>query len=289
MDRWKIIAPIMLSLVIALAGSVFLYNWVGDQMHPQEIIKIESDAVEIAVAAADLTLGTSIRPEMIHIKPFLKESIPSGYFISAVDLTDRVVTSTIKQGEPIVEHRLAPIHVKTGGVSAILKEGKRALAVKGDKVIGISGFVKPGNRVDVLVTLKDPKTKTEKTKIVLENILILATGTQIEDNGKMEPRPVDVYTLEVSPEEGEILALASSKGKLQFSLRNAMDDETVLTKGATITKALAALSDTDQAPKKKNQKKWSKPKTYTVEVIKGHSVAKKDSRFNTVSGGKYSC
>ena len=121
-----------------------------------------------------------------------------------------------------------------GGVSAVIKPGMRAIAVKGDKVIGISGFIQPGNRVDVLVTLKDPKTKNETTKMVLSNVLVLATGTEVQEKQDGKPSPVDVYTLEVDPNQGEMLALAAAEGKLQFALRNMMDMETLLTKGATV-------------------------------------------------------
>jgi len=99
-----------------------------------------------------------------------------------------------------------------GGVSAVIKPGMRAVAVKGDKVIGISGFIQPNNRVDILVTLKDPATKNEITKMVLSNVLVLATGTEIEQKADGKPRPVDVYTLEVDPEQAERLGLAAAEG-----------------------------------------------------------------------------
>ena len=99
------------------------------------------------------------------------------------------------------------------------------MGVKVDKVVGVSGFIHPGNRVDVLVTLSRNERQNEPTtKIVLENILVLATGTELEKSGKQEkPAQVDVITLEVTPEEGEKLALAASEGKLQLALRNYTD------------------------------------------------------------------
>jgi Flp pilus assembly protein CpaB len=142
-----------------------------------------------------------------------------------------VVITPLKEREPVLESRLASTDVTVGGVSAVIKPGMRAVAVKGDKVIGISGFIQPGNRVDVLVTMKDPTTKNEITKMVLSNVLVLATGTEIEDSRDGKPRPVDVYTLEVDPEQAERLGLAAAEGKLQFALRNMTDQETVLTKG----------------------------------------------------------
>ena len=182
--------------------------------------------------------------------------------------------STLKPNEPILESKLAPVDVKVGGVSAILKPGKRAIAVKGDKVIGLSGLIRPGNLVDVFVTVKDPRNKREITKLVLEKVPVLATGPKIEE-GEDGTAPVDVYTLEVSPEDGEKLALSSSRGKLQFALRNATDLETVLTKGATIPKTLASLSPGADTEKPKADKKAVRkvaPKMFSLEVIRDGKV-----------------
>lgn len=263
MKKWKTILPVTLSLAIAASGSFFLYRYIEEKTAPPEVIKVQTNAVPIAVATVDLTWGTKLSPDMIKKTPFFEESLPTGHFTDTAALKDRVLIAPLKRGEPIVAHRLAPKDISSGGVSAILAPGKRAIAVKGDKVIGISGFINPGNRVDVLVTLKDKRRKIEKTKMVLDNVLVLATGTQIFQNEKGEPAPVDVYTLEVTPVEGEKLALAASEGKLQFALRNITDSEKVLTEGATIDKTLASLS---AKPKPKKRGRGSR---ITVEVIKG--------------------
>ena len=270
MKNWKATLPILLSLVIAVGGSYFIYQWIQRSTAPKEIVKVEKvDAVPVMVAAMDLAWGTKITPEMIKTLPYLKESLPDGYFSTPDKLKDRILVANLKTGEPIVEHRLAPVGIKSGGVSAVLPAGKRAVAVKGDKVIGISGFINPGNRVDVLVTMKDPVNKKDKTKLALENIPVLATGTQIEQNSKGEPAPVDVYTLEVTPDESEKLALAATMGKLQFALRNITDEEKVRTRGATINQTLNSLSP--RAAKKKSQ---HRPTSATVEVIIGNQVSK---------------
>ncbi|KJS29829.1 MAG: hypothetical protein VR64_18625 [Desulfatitalea sp. BRH_c12] len=268
MKNWKAGVPILLALVIAVAGSLFIYNWIGRQTAPSKVVQVDNvEAVPVVVAAVDLAWGTQITPEMLRMASFLKESLPNGHFSTPADLKDRVLIANLKQGEAIVEHRLAPKDITTGGVSAILPTGKRALSVKGDKVIGISGFINPGNRVDVLVTLPDETTKQDVTKIVLENIPVLATGTQIERNAKGEPAPVDVYTLEMTPEESEKLALAAAKGKLQFALRNILDLEKVNTQGATIAQTL------NMAAPKRPVTRWVAPSS-TVEVIRGSAMTR---------------
>ena len=291
MGNWRAIVPIFLSFAIAVAGSILLYNWIKSQRAPTEIVKVESEAVPVAVAALDLPWGTKLKPEMVKMAPFLKESLPPGYVSGYNAVKDRVVITPIKMNEPVSEHKLAPIDVTTGGVSAILKPGTRAIAVKGDKVIGISGFINPGNRVDVIVTVSDPSNNKVKAKIFLEDLLVLATGTQIQKNDKGEPMPVDVYTLEVTPEQAEKLALASTQGRLQFALRNLTDSEDVNTEGVTIAQVLNSADGVERkivarpvqaAPKKivktrpaTKKKRWAPRRSITVEIIKGMEVSKK--------------
>ncbi|MGD8765805.1 MAG: Flp pilus assembly protein CpaB [Desulfobacteraceae bacterium] len=304
--NWKTFVPIFISLIIAFAGSFFIYQWMAKQKTPVEVVKVvEKDAVPVAVATANLPWGTKIKPEMVKTTPFLKESLPSGYFASSVDLKGRVILTPLKANEPITEDKLAPVSVKAGGVSAILKPGTRAISVKGNKVLGISGLINPGNRVDVIITVTDPAIKKVKSKIVLENLLVLATGTQIQKNEKGEPMPVDVYTLEVTPEQAERLALAGSQGKLNFALRSATDSEDIWTRGITIPQLLASSSWSEvvpaepekiqpQEPKKENppketikkvanfpkkKRKWVPRKSITVEMIRGTDLKKKKFTF----------
>jgi len=272
MGKWKVFVPVALSFVIAISGSLFLYKWLRSQTAASEIVKVEAEAVPVAVAGVELAWGTKLKPDMVKTTPFLKQSLPEGYISDVSQLKDRVIVAALKPNEPITEHKLAPRDVTTGGVAAVIQQGKRAIAVKGDMVIGISGFIRPGDRVDVLVTLTHPKTKDEMTKLVVENIPVLATGTQIQENGVGKPMPVDVYTLEVSPEEGEKLALAASKGKLQFALRNVTDGEKVVTRGATIPQTLASLRPAES--KKSASPRAYTPSSVTVEVIKGSAVTK---------------
>ena len=281
MGRWKAFIPIFLALIVATGGSVFLYKWIQIKTTPREVVKkVEAEAVNVVVAVVDLPWGTKLQKEMLKSVPFLKESLPNGYQSDPTKLEGRVVISPLKATEAVLESRLAPESVTTGGVSAVIKPGMRAVAVKGDKVIGISGFIKPSNRVDVLVTLKDPRSKTETTKMVLSNVLVLATGTEIQEKADGKTSPVDVYTLEVDPEQAERLALSSAEGKLQFALRNNMDMETVLTKGATVSKTLASLRGADPKVETKTKVKTWVPRrrSLTVETIKGDKVGKK--KFN---------
>jgi pilus assembly protein CpaB len=287
MKNFRVVIPILLALVVAGGGSLLVYNWVQKQAVPKQVVQVQNDALPVAVAAVDLPLGTKLEKRMIKQVLFLKESLPPGYSSDPEKIMGRILVVPLKKNEPVIEVKLATESVKTGGVSAVVTPGKRALAVKGDKVIGISGFINPGNRVDVLVTLQDPRDKLERTKLILENILVLATGSQVEKNAKGEPAPVDVYTLEVTPEEGEKMALAAAQGKLQFALRNLTDAEKVLTNGTNIPQTLASLRKAESPPQEqpaatkqtvttKTKPVQPRSSSHTVEIIKGGKVSKEN-------------
>jgi pilus assembly protein CpaB len=288
MGKYKPFILLGTAVVVALVTSVLIYNWL-QRKSKAEIPEMQTQSV--AVAATNLSWGTILTKDMIRVTPFLKTSLPEGYFSDPASLVGRVLTSPVKANEPIFETKLAPTSVKTGGVAAVVSPKKRAIAVKVDKVIGVSGFIHPNNRVDVLVTLATGKTPTSITKTVLENILVLAAGPEFEAKGKEEkPSPVDVVTLEVTPEEAEKLALAATEGKILLTLRNFSDTEDVMTKGMTIPTLLAsysgysAVSETkpvatvstrrpasSKTPTHVTEKKAEseKQKPFVVEVIKG--------------------
>ncbi len=276
MGIWKAILPIILAVFIAFIGGIFTYNWVKRQVGPQNVAP-EKETVMIASAGIDLPWGTKINKEQLKLVPYLKETLPPGYFSDLNQLEGRVIILPLKTNEPVLETKLAPASVTAGGMAAVVKTGKRAIAVKGDKVIGLAGLIRPGNVVDVLVSIEDPRDKKQVTKVILENILVLATGSEIQKNEKGEPSPVDVFTLEVTPEEGEKLSLGANEGKLQLALRNAMDTEIILTGGATIPDTLESY--TGKTVKIKGQDKQaqiiSRSEPVTVKEIRGTKVSTK--------------
>ena len=276
MKRYNPIIFIVLTLLVALATSFLVYRWLQEKSIA--IASQRGELVNVAVAVADLSGGTIIKPEMVKMVPFLKGSLASGFFNDAATLVGRVVITPIKADEPIFDSRLASTDITKGGVAAVISQNKRAMAVKVDKVKGVSGFIHPGNRVDVVATFRPTNSQLPVTMTVLENIPVLATGTETEIRNKQEkPIEVDVITLEVSPEEAEVLALASSEGKLQLSLRNFSDTKNIATKGTTVQSLVNFLSGKGPAPAKKKVRKkddTEPPKEYysRVQVIEGHKI-----------------
>ena len=234
-------AVLIAGIIVALLAGVITFG----RLQKRTTAQTRAAATQpVVVAGINLTWGKVLDATQVKTVPFLKGSLPQGCFSQVSEVAGRALLYPVKEGEPLFESQLAPTSVKAGGVSALISPNKRAMAVRVDKVIGVSGYVNPGNRVDVLVTINQQAGDKQSpvTKTVLEKMLVLTVGSEVEKTGKLElPAPVDVITLEVTPQEGEKLALAATEGKVLLALRNPTDTGEVVTKGATIPVLLASL------------------------------------------------
>ena len=289
MGKSKSILMLVFAIVIAFFFTFLTFNWL-QRLKKQQRAKvapvedIQLNTQPIAVAGLDLPWGTLLTKDMIKTADFLKESLPAGTFSDTSGLIGRTLIFPINANEPILESKLAPNTIQAGGVAAVITPEKRAMSVKVDKASGVSGFVKPGHRVDVLVTLRSAgKRKGPITKTVLENILVLAAGTQTTRVEKMDKKqqaaPVNVITLEVTPEEAEKLGLAATQGRLLLAMRNFADTDDVVTKGMTIPILLSSYTRSSPTKKSKKSSKAKKrvqvqPSIFYVDLIKGNKVTK---------------
>jgi pilus assembly protein CpaB len=160
-----------------------------------------------------------------------------------------VLKSSMLRGEPLSEAKLAPAGT-LGGLSALITEGRRAITVRVNDVIGVAGFALPGNYVDIIVSTQQdagdrnfPQSRNI-SKIVLERILVLAVAQEV-GRDETKPRVVNAVTLEVTPEQAENLDLARSVGSLSLVLRNQVDPQPGVTTGAT---KLSLLGEAPPAP-----------------------------------------
>ena len=163
-------------------------------------------------------------------------SQPPGVFTDLTKLHGRVVTGTVQPGEPVLDARLAPVGTK-GGLSAVVPAGKRAMTVRVNDVVGVAGFALPGTYVDVMVSTQNEGAKGNDrdntiSKIVLDRILVLAVA-QEADRDSTKPKVVNAVTLEVTPDQAELLDLARSVGTLSLVLRNQSESAALATGGAT--------------------------------------------------------
>lgn len=264
---------LVLFVVAALFGLVASMA-VVKQVRGPEVVESSTNSVgtaPIMLASRLISPGTQLSPDMVQMKAWPTESIPEGSFSSLEKAKGRVSAVLIRPGQPIVEGLLAP-EGSLAGLGAIVPPGYRAVTVKVDDVVGVAGFISPGDRVDVLVTLDQPGESREGpgARVILQNVQVLAAGQEVE-SGKKDARSknVGVMTLLVTPDGAEKLALASARGRIQLALRNATDETPALTSGVT-----ARSMGPEGADKQRVL-------TVTLEVIRG---VKREVRELEVNG-----
>ena len=191
---------------------------------------------KVVVAAMDIELGNRLNPQMLKTVDWPSGSVPPGGFDDVKNLQDRVVRTSIQRGEAILSSKLAPLGTQ-GGLSAVIAEGKRAMTVRVNDVVGVAGFALPGNYVDVMVSTQQDrpgvKTNDEKqqiSKTVLTHVLVLAVA-QEAGRDDTKPKVVNAVTLELSLEDAEKLDLARNIGTLSLVLRNQIDNVNTVTSG----------------------------------------------------------
>lgn len=197
---------------------------------------------EVVVATNPLAMGSTIQSSDLKMVAWPAENIPPGSFAKIDEVVERVALSSILPEEPILAPRLA--EKGSGlGLSPMIPSGMRAVSVRVNDVISVAGFVLPGSKVDVLVTGVPRGVQTQTgpvTRTVLANIQVLSAGKNIQTDGKGQPENVAVVTLLVTPEQAEVLTLASNEGRIQLALRNNIDTRSETGGGAMATQLFAA-------------------------------------------------
>ena len=233
---------LLIAIVVGLVAVWLAARWMQGQ---------NSGQGRIAVATVEIPLGSAITPEMVRMTEWPTANLPPGNFGEVERLHGRVVTGTVQRGEPLLEARLAAIGTK-GGLSAVVPQGKRAMTVRVNDVVGVAGFALPGTFVDVMVNTQAEGAKANDrdrtiSKIVLDRILVLAVA-QEADRDNTKPKVVNAVTLEVTPPQAELLDLARSVGTLSLVLRNQSESAAATTLGATKEMLLSAGKPTPEPP-----------------------------------------
>src|SRR6201991_117185 len=226
MKNARAVTMLLIATLAGLTAVVFASRWMVSQS--------SNATTKVVVAASDINLGQRIGPDFLKLTDWPSNSVPPGSFGDAQKLDGRVLKESTLRGEPLIEAKLSPVGT-LGGLSAVINEGKRAITVRVNDVIGVAGFALPGNYVDIIVnTEKDPNTQRDQhiSKIVLEKILVLAVAQEVARD-ETKPKVVDAVTLEVTPGQAEKIDLARSIGTLSLVLRNQVDPQAATTAGAT--------------------------------------------------------
>jgi len=228
MKNTRAVVMLVVSVILGLAVTALAVGWVSQ--------KGSVASNKVVVAVMDIELGSRLNPQMLTTVDWPSGSMPQGAFSDVKDLPDRVVKTSIQRGEAILNGKLAPVGTQ-GGLSAVITEGKRAMTVRVNDVVGVAGFALPGNYVDVMVNTQQDKEgakgseeKQQISKTVLSHVLVLAVA-QEAGRDDTKPKVVNAVTLELTLEDAEKLDLARNIGTLSLVLRNQVDTGTTPTLG----------------------------------------------------------
>jgi pilus assembly protein CpaB len=240
----RVVVILLSAFAIATACSYLVYRVVG-----KRLMAMQQNTTRVIVAATDIKLGSLLRDVDLGTTE-MANPVPKGVLVNRQEVVGRGVISNLYQGEPIMESRLAAAG-SGGGLAATISQGMRACAVKVDDVVGVAGFVTAGMRVDVLISGNPPgavnPSEGPKVKTLLQNIEVLSAGTDIQKDGEGKPKQVQVVNLLVTPEQAEVLSLASNQTHIQLVLRNPLDTQIAQPPGTAMANLFA---DRNIAPPK---------------------------------------
>ncbi len=254
---------IILAVVVGLIAVFSINRFIG--MKTQATVE---PTTKVVVAEAEITSGTALTPRLVKVIDYPTRLVPAQAAQTAQQVDGRVVIVPLGKGEPVTLGKLAP-EGTAAGLGGLLREEMRAFTVRVDDVSGVAGFLHPGDHADVLMSLPVPGVAgrdEQLSKIILQDIKVLTAGQHWEQNAENKPVSVTTVTLEVTPEQSEVLNLASTQGKIRMVLRSRANKSIKYTAGvltSTMVNGAEAAVKTESKPMA--QRKLEKK----VEVIKG--------------------
>ena len=269
----RLVTILLCAFVVAAVCALLVNRMIGSRLNAGAA----PATTRVVAAAGDIKLGSVLTASNLTTIE-IAGALPKGAIVKPELAIGRGVVSDLYQGEPILDSRLAAVGAG-GGLAATIRQGMRACAVKVDDVVGVAGFVTPGMRVDVLISGNPPgeinTAVGSRVRTLLQNLEVLSAGTDIQKDGEGKPKQVQVVNLLVTPEDAELLSLASSQMHIQLVLRNPLDTQIAKTTGTTVGNF---FGDQSVPVKHTAAKPAPKPAGFSVEVLNGSK--RSDQKFN---------
>jgi len=211
---------IFLSLLMAVGAAFVANRWVVARVMPDQ--EIAANSAQVVAAAMSIPFATKVEERHLKLVEMPEGLTPDGFFEEIQDVLGKVSTTNISRGEILVTERFR-IHTTGSTLAALVSENMRAVTVRVDDVVGVAGFLLPGNTVDILASRKT-RNKRAITETILRNIKVLAVD-QTASAESNEPVIVRAVTLEMKPKQAEVLFQARVEGIIQLTLRNPLEAE----------------------------------------------------------------
>ena len=260
--RTRTIAVLVIALVTASVAAFVVYKAIARI----PVREVEVANYHVVVAAKSLSMGTRVSNADVKLIPWPTKSPIANAFKDVKDVVDRGLLAAVVENEPITAGKLAPLEAGAG-LPPSIPPGMRAMSVKVNEVVGVAGFVVPGTKVDILVTLD--RREESVTRTVVSNVQVLTAGTNRDQEKARDGEPIDatVVTLMVTPLEAEKITLAQEQGNIMLALRNPLDTETIETQGVRTGNLLGQASPPPTAPAPKATSGMRKPAPKPAEVV----------------------
>ncbi|RMH86344.1 Flp pilus assembly protein CpaB [Pseudomonas sp. AOB-7] len=210
---------IALSLILGLGAAFLANNWLNARLNAGP----DDNLQNVVVATVEIPFGQMVEAQQVTLVRMPKGTVPDDAFDATDKVTGKIATFAMLKGDIVRGARLAE-HLGGSTLASLIEKDKRAVSVRVDDVVGVGGFLLPGNRVDVLVAKKLGNNSTAVSETILEDLRVLAVD-QTASTDKTQPVVVRAVTLEMTGEEAEALVKAQTEGKLQLALRNPLDNQ----------------------------------------------------------------
>ena len=226
----RLLSVLIFAFLVSAGASVALYQLIASRV----TVNAKPPAAQVLVAARNLEIGTLIKDSDFKLSDW-PGALPAGAILKKEEAVGRGVVIAVFADEPLIESRLAPKGAGAG-LAAAIKPGMRAVALHVSDINGLGGFVTPGMHVDVLISGTPPNNPNPGagavSKTLLQNVEVLSAGQNIQKDAEGKPIVVGLVNVLVTPEQAEILSLATNDTRIQLVLRNPIDSQVTKTKGA---------------------------------------------------------
>jgi pilus assembly protein CpaB len=209
----------MFSLALALVAAWVARSWVQARLAagPQEPV------LPVVVAAMEIPFGTKIESRHLRSITLPRDAAVGNHYNKPEDVIGLIALQKVVSGQILLKEQLTD-RASGSTLAAVLKPDMRAVTVRVDDVVGVAGFLLPGNHVDVVAARMIDNNQRAEAHTVLRNLNVLAVD-QTAAQDKDQPVVVRAVTLEVTPKQAEVLVRAREEGKIQLTLRNPQEDQ----------------------------------------------------------------
>jgi pilus assembly protein CpaB len=258
----------LILLLALVSGAVAAFSALRYlQNRPTPLIAASSpDTRPVVVAAREVALGHTLTEDDVRVIAWPADALPSGIATTTDEVVGRSVVDDLGMNEPILTVKLAEGGLY--GMVPLIPQGMRAVSVSVDQVIAVAGYVTPRTRVDIILIMETPGSSETQSKVIMENLTVLAADQVITENSEGQPIVSSVVTVLVTPQQAEKITLADTQGTLRLALRNTLDLESYETDGERESRLFRTAGSTP-APRARVGTTSRAPSESIIEMYRG--------------------